>query len=129
MRSEVETNFILISGLCLLSIGLIFICSQIYLGYFRIRQILQLLSRSRGVMQRKLLTGKDPFSRFVILVSVGAFLTFPDRAIKTGNLDKQDLLGFPIGLYKVIRGLYVLALFGATLLLLVTLVGEISGWM
>lgn len=78
-------------------------------------------------MQRKLLMGKDPFSRFFILVSIGAFLIFPDRAIKTGNLDQQDLLDFPIGLYKVIRGFYVLALFGAALLLLVILVGEING--
>ena len=49
MRSDAQIIYFLFGGGVLFAIGFLFIGTQLYLAYFRMNEILDGLSRSRGV--------------------------------------------------------------------------------
>ena len=107
----------------------LFIGTQLYLAYFRMNEILDGLSRSRGVQLRRSMMGKDPFSRFFMLISVSAMLSFYNRSIKGGDLDLEDYTHFPRGLRQIITLSYLTALFAGLLLFTLWGVGKYMGWL
>ena len=113
----------------LFAIGFLFIGTQLYLAYFRMNEILDGLSRSRGVQLRRSMMSKDPFSRFFMLISVSAMLSFYNRSIKGGDLDLEDYTHFPRGLRQIITLSYLTALFAGLLLFTLWGVGKYMGWL
>jgi len=129
MRSGTEIVYLLFGGGVLFAIGFLFIGTQLYLAYFRMNEILENLSRSRGVQLRRSMMGKDPFSRFFMLISVSAMLSFYNRSIKGGDLDLEDYSNFPCGLRQMLTISYLTALFAGVLLFTLWGVGKYMGWL
>jgi hypothetical protein len=129
MRSDAQIIYFLFGGGVLFAIGFLFIGTQLYLAYFRMNEILDGLSRSRGVQLRRSMMGKDPFSRFFMLISVSAMLSFYNRSIKGGDLDLEDYTHFPRGLRQIITLSYLTALFAGLLLFTLWGVGKYMGWL
>lgn len=111
------------------ALGFLFIGTQLYFGYFRMNEILRNLSNSRGVELRRSIMGRDPFTRFFMLISVGAMLTFHKRSIKGGDLDSEDYKHFPRSLHRMIKLSYMSALFGGALLFVLWAIGKYMGWL
>ncbi|WP_339545598.1 hypothetical protein [Pseudomonas sp. RA_35y_Pfl2_P32] len=111
------------------ALGFLFIGTQLYFGYFRMNEILRNLSNSRGVELRRSIMGRDPLTRFFMLISVGAMLTFHQRSIKGGDLDAEDYKHFPRSLHQMIKLSYMSALFGGALLFVLWAIGKYMGWL
>ncbi|UWF49321.1 hypothetical protein NYP20_29235 [Pseudomonas sp. N3-W] len=77
------------------ALAFLFISTQLYFSYFRMNEILNFLSNSRGVGLRRPIMGRDPLTRFFMLISVGSMLTFYKRSLKGGDLDSEDYKKFP----------------------------------
>lgn len=110
MRTESETAFLLVGGGVFFLLGFFLLGAQLYLSYFRMGEILSSLARSRGVVGRRSIVGGDPFTRFFMLVSIAALLTFPQRAIKLAELNQDDYLEFSPRLLRLIKWFYCLSL-------------------
>lgn len=110
------------------ALAFLFIGTQLYFAYFRMNEILSGLSNSRGIQLRRSVMGKDPFTRFFMLISVGGMLTFYKRSLKGGDLDAEDYKNFPDSLRWMIKLSYVAALFGGALLFVLWGIGKYMGW-
>ncbi|OLF56534.1 hypothetical protein [Pseudomonas chlororaphis] len=107
----------------------LFIGTQLYFAYFRMNEILSSLSHSRGVQLRLSFMGKDPFTRFLVLICVGSMLTFYKRSLKGGDLDAEDHQNFPGSLRRMIKLSYMAALFAGVLLFILWGLGKYMGWL
>lgn len=129
MRSDAETFYFLVGGGIFFCMGFLFIGTQLYLAYFRMDEILENLSRSRGVELRRSIMGRDPFSRFFMLISIAGMLTFHKRSRKGGDLDLGDYENFPRQLGGLIRMSYISALFNGVFLCIIVVIGKCMGWL
>lgn len=110
------------------TLAFLFVGMQLYFAYFRMNEILSCLSNSRGVQLRRSVMGKDPFTRFFMLICVGSLLTFYKRSLKSGDLDAGDYKSFPGPLRRMIKLSYTAALLGGVLLFVLWGVGKYMGW-
>lgn len=85
MRSDIELLYFLSVGIIML-VELIVVL-LLYFSYFRMDEIVSGFSRSRFFLSRRIFNGRDPCSRFFLMISVGATLLFSSRALKSGELD------------------------------------------
>ena len=129
MRSDAEVIYFIFGGGAFFGLGFLYIGVQLYLAYFRMDEILAGFKRSRGVELRRSIMGRDPFTRFFMLISVGAMLTFHKRSIKGGDLDSEDYKHFPRSLHRMIKLSYMSALFGGALLFVLWAIGKYMGWL
>ncbi|QXI54030.1 hypothetical protein [Pseudomonas alvandae] len=129
MRSEQETNFLLVAGGGIFLLGAVFFVGQIYLVFFRKDEVFGALHSSSGLRRRRTAVGEGVLGDYFTMLSVGAFLLFPERAIKQGELSREDFIYFPKSLLRVVRFLYSVGLVGAVFLLGVGVVGVVAGWL
>lgn len=128
MTNDDEVWFVLIFGGLFIGLGFIFIVGQIYLYFFKMEIILSLLNNSCGVLVRKSFVKTGLFGVYFLLVTIGFYFLFPNRAIERGELDRQDYMKFPRGLLNLIRILYGAALVGAVAMLVLFFGGKYMGW-
>ncbi|MGE8069481.1 hypothetical protein [Pseudomonas sp. NPDC089569] len=129
MRGDVEVVFVLTMGGLFFGLGFIFIFGQIYLALFKMKEIINCLSNSQGVLLRKsIMKNGGVFGVYFMLISVAAFLTFPSRAISSGELSEKDYINFPRGLLTLIKILYGAAFVGGGAALVLFVVGRYMGW-
>lgn len=112
-------------------LGAVFFVGQIYLVFFRKDEVFGALHSSSGLRRRRRRTavGEGVLGDYFTMLSVGAFLLFPERAIKQGELSREDFIYFPKSLLRVVRFLYSVGLVGAVFLLGVGVVGVVAGWL
>lgn len=75
--------------------ALVSLAIQVYLGYFRLDDMVGHLSRCRAIAIRLPLLGKDPLSRFFMLLCIGAMFAMPHLFLRNGGLNARDYRNFP----------------------------------
>ena len=128
MTGDDEVWFVLAFGGLFFGMAFISVLGNIYLHFFQMQKIGKFLGRSRGVLLHGSSSSGGIFGSYLVLTCVGSFLVFPSWAIKSGSLNQEDYLNFPLGLLRVIRFFYISSL-GSAIALIVLLVGcEYMGW-
>lgn len=98
--------------------GLVSLGIQVYLGYFRLDDMVKHLARCRVIAIRMPLLGKDPLSRFFMLLCIGAMFAMPHLFLRNGGMNVKDYRKFPLGL-KWLINLFQLAALAAAIAFLV----------
>lgn len=98
--------------------GLVSLTIQVYLGYFRLDDMVRHLGRCRVIAIRLPLLGKDPLSRFFMLLCIGALFAMPHLFLRSGGMNAKDYRKFPLGL-KCLINLFQLAALAAAIAFLV----------
>ncbi|MGC5702780.1 hypothetical protein J4P02_21485 [Pseudomonas sp. NFXW11] len=98
--------------------GLVSLVIQVYLGYFKIDEMVRHLARCRVIAIRLPLLGKDPLSRLFMLVSIGSLFAMPHLFLRNGGMDVRDYKNFPLGL-KWLINLFQLSALAALIAFLV----------
>ena len=126
MRSDIELLYFLSVGIIML-VELIVVL-LLYFSYFRMDEIVSGFSRSRFFLSRRIFNGRDPCSRFFLMISVGATLLFSSRALKSGELDCEDYKEFSARLRRKIQFIYLVGLVNGFFLFSMTGLGKWVGW-
>ncbi|WP_139208395.1 MULTISPECIES: hypothetical protein [unclassified Pseudomonas] len=129
MRDPNEVAFVLIAGGLFFLLGFIFIFGLIYLALFKMDVILTALRNSPGIEIRKPFMKMGIYGVYFMLISVGAYLTFPGRSIRGGELSEEDYRNFPRGLLRFIRFLNGVSYAGAFVLAVFYIVDKYMGWL
>ncbi len=127
MRSDIELLYFLSVGIIML-VELIVVVLLLYFSYFRMDEIVSGFSRSRFFLSRRIFNGRDPCSRFFLMISVGATLLFSSRALKSGELDCEDYKEFSARLRRKIQFIYLVGLVNGFFLFSMTGLGKWVGW-
>ncbi|MBW8354606.1 MULTISPECIES: hypothetical protein [Pseudomonas] len=98
--------------------GLVSLVIQVYLGYFKIDDMVKYLARCRVIAIRMPLLGKDPLSRLCMLVCIGGMFAMPHLFLRNGGMDVRDYKNFPLGL-KWLINLFQLSALAAVIAFLV----------
>ena len=109
-------------------VELIVVVLLLYFTYFRMDEIVSGFSRSRFFLSRRIFNGRDPCSRFFLMISVGATLLFSSRALKSGELDCEDYKEFSARLRRKIQFIYLVGLVNGFFLFSMTGLGKWVGW-
>lgn len=129
MRSEQETNFLLVAGGGIFCWVRYFSLGKYIWFSFEKDEVFGALHSSSGLRRRRTAVGEGVLGDYFTMLSVGAFLLFPERAIKQGELSREDFIFFPKSLLRVVRFLCSVGLVGAVFLLGVGVVGVVAGWL
>ncbi len=104
--------------------ALVSLAIQIYLGYFRLDDMVRHLSRCRVIAIRIPLLGKDPLSRFFMLLCIGGMFAMPHLFLRNGGLNVRDYRNFPLCLKWLINLFQLSALVAGIAFLVLWWVGR-----
>jgi hypothetical protein len=127
VRSDIELLYFLSVGIIML-VELMVVALLLYFSYFRMDEIVSGFSRNRFFLSRRIFNGRDPCSRFFLMIGVGVTLLSSSRALKSGELDYEDYKEFSARLRRKTQFIYLVGLVDGFFLFSMTGLGKWVGW-